>query len=458
MSQTRELFASRLGFILMTAGCAIGLGNVWRFPYIVGKYGGGLFVLIYLLFLIIFGLPVLLMELAIGRAARSTFPGSFRALQNPQSPFKWQIPSYIFFAGNIVLLMFYSVVSGWLLAYIKYSISGELSAGNYPQVFVKLRASPGEQTLYMLLIFGLSVAICFGGIRKTIEKSIKFMMGGLFLLLVAMVIKSLSLPNAWGGVRFFLQPDSTKLMEYGTVEIIYAAVAQAFFTLSVGIGSIAICGSYMPKENSLIKEGFWIIGLDTTIAICSGLIIFPACAAFNITPDAGPNLIFITLPNVFQSMPGGNIWSAVFFLFLVIAALSTLVAVFENLVAFGMDEYKWSRVKSAGIFGTVVAILSLPCIFGFNLWQSFKPFGEKSNILNLEDFIVSNNLLPLGAIYLVIFCTNRYGWGKKNCMLELFNGQQKTLPKLLLLYLKYVLPAIILGIWALGIGEKFKLF
>lgn len=455
MTQTREIFASRLGFILMTAGCAIGLGNVWRFPYIVGKNGGGLFVLIYLFFLTIFGLPVLLMELAVGRAARSTFPGSFRSLQNPESRFRWQIPSYVFFTGNIILLMFYTVVSGWLLSYVVYSITGKLSDGNYKEIFGNLLASPGEQTLYMLIIFGIAVAICLGGVRKTIEKSIKFMMGGLFLLLIIMVVRALSLPNAGSGIKFFLQPDITAFTKHGVIDILYAAIAQAFFTLSVGIGSIAICGSYMQKDSSLTKEGLWIIGLDTTIAICSGLIIFPACAAFDITPDAGPDLIFITLPNVFKSMPHDIIWSTIFFVFLVIATLSSLVAVFENLVAFGMDEYKWSRVKSAGIFGAIVAVLSLPCILGFNVWSSFNPFGGDSCILDLEDFIISNNLLPLGAFYLVIFCTTRYGWGEKNSTRELFNGKKDVLPNALRIYLKYILPVFIFGIWILGLYDKF---
>lgn len=455
MSHTREIFASRLGFILMTAGCAIGLGNVWRFPYVVGENGGGLFVLIYLFFLAIFGLPVLLMELAVGRAARSTFPGSFRSLQNPQSRFRWQIPSYVFFAGNIILLMFYTVVSGWLLAYVVYSLTGKLSHGNYGEIFGGLLASPGEQTLYMLLIFGIAVAICFGGVRKTIEKSIKFMMGGLFLLLIIMVVRALSLPNAGSGIKFFLQPDFAAFTKHGVIDILYAAIAQAFFTLSVGIGSIAICGSYMQKDSSLTKEGLWIIGLDTAIALCSGLIIFPACTAFNITPDAGPNLIFITLPNVFKSMPHDIVWSTIFFIFLVIAALSTLVAVFENLVAFGMDEYKWSRIKSAGIFGAIVAILSLPCILGFNLWSSFKPFGGDSCILDLEDFIISNNLLPIGSLIYCLFCCSRYGWGWDNFIAEADEGEGLKFPKALRFYLTKILPVVMIIILVQGYLQKF---
>ena len=455
MNNNRELFASRLGFILMTAGCAIGLGNVWRFPYITGAYGGGIFVLLYLFFLALLGFPVLMMELAMGRAGRSTYPGAFRNLR--QSRFKWEIPGYILFTGNMILLMFYTVVTGWLLAYTWEYVAGN-GAKLTAEKFDMFLASPGQQVLYAMIALLITVPVCLGGVQKSVEKIVKVMMGGLFIILLILVINSLQMQGAKAGLHFFLYPDAGNLAEKSFFDAVHAAMAQAFFTLSIGIGSIAVCGSYFSKERSLPMEGFWIILLDTTVAVCAGLIIFPCCHTFNIAPDAGPPLIFITLPKVFQNMAGGRFWGMLFFMFLSVAALSTLIAVFENLVAFGMDEFKWQRKKSCGIFGVILAVLTLPCVFGFNIWQNFHPLGGQSNVLDLEDFIVSDNLLPLGALILTLFCMNRYGWGKDNFYTELNTGKGWKFPGgILCFYMRWILPLVIFSIWLIGILKRFVL-
>lgn len=455
MAEKRELLTSRLGFIFLTAGCAIGLGNVWRFPYITGQYGGGLFVLLYLLFLILMGFPVLTMELALGRAGRSTYPGAFAKLQNPRTRFRWRIPACILFSGNLFLLMFYTVVTGWLLAYAWFYLSGREVTPSAAD-FSALLASPGRQTLYTVIALAITAAVCAGGVRGAIERSIKVMMGGLFLMLAALVVNALTLPGAGDGVKFFLQPNPDRFSSGGLLPTIHAAMAQAFFTLSIGIGALAVCGSYFGRDRSLPQEGFWIILLDTLVAVCAGLIVFPSCQAFGIAPDAGPSLIFITLPKVFQSMPGGKFWGALFFLFLSVAALSTLIAVFENLVAFGMDEFHWSRRRSCGIFAAALALLSLPCIFGFNLWRDFHPLGGDSNILDLEDFIVSNNLLPLGALCLSIFCMHRIGWGEENFCAELNTGRGWKFPLRPRRYFRWLLPLLIFAVWLLGLAAFFK--
>ena len=452
MENQREHFASRIGFILMTAGCAIGLGNVWRFPFITGKYGGGLFVLLYLVCLVLFGLPVLLMELSLGRAAQSTYPGAFRKLANKESRFKWHIPAYVLFSGNLILLMFYTVITGWLLNYTTAFVS--MSNAVWEEgFFFGMMASPGRQTVYMLISLLMTLFICLGGVQKTIEKSVKVMMGGLLLLLLVLIGKAFTLDGAMKGVSFFLTPKTHS--EYGYFEILHAAMSQAFFTLSLGIGSVAICGSYINKEHSLFKEGLWIVLLDTFVAVASGLIIFPSCISFGVEPGAGPSLIFQTLPRVFHSMPLGFLWGGLFFVFLVVAALSTLIAVFENLVAFGMDEWAWSRKKSCWIFGIILALLSLPCIFGFNIWSSFQPLGEKSTILDLEDFIVSANLLPLGAAYMTFFCISKSGCGKENFFAEVNCGKGMKLPYRMYNYIKFVIVPVILLLWVIGIWNVF---
>ena len=453
MDGSREHFASRIGFIFMTAGCAVGLGNVWRFPFITGQYGGGLFVLLYFICLLAFGIPLLLMELAIGRAGQSTLPGALRKLRAPSGRFPWHRPSYVFFAGNMILLMFYVVVTGWLLHYsVNFLLGNEavFDAGS----FGKLLSAPGEQIIAAFAALILTVGICFGGVQKTVETSVKYMMGGLFALLVILMIQAFSLPGAAAGVKFFLTPDLANFAGKGFLETLNAAMGQAFFTLSVGIGSIAVCGSYFGRERSLFQEGVWIIVLDTVVAVASGLIIFPSCISYGIKADSGPDLIFVTLPKVFQDMEFGFVWGVLFFVFLSVAALSTLIAVFENLVAFGMDEFRWSRKLFCVIFGLALAVLCLPCIFGFNIWSDFHPLGGSSTILDLEDFIVSSNLLPLGGVYLLIF--SFYGWGADNMYDELNAGKGWKFPVWMKNYIKYVIPVLILLLWGSGIWKIFK--
>ncbi|MBR2910037.1 MAG: sodium-dependent transporter [Lentisphaeria bacterium] len=453
MNNEREQFASRLGFILMTAGCAIGLGNVWRFPYVAGQYGGGLFVLLYWFFLVFLGFPVMMMELALGRAGRSTYPGAFQKLTLSKAKKPWYIIALILFSGSFILLSFYTVITGWLFSYtFEYLKGGANLKSGYFEAFLK---SPGNQIICTFVMLAATVAICLGGIRKTIEKSIKWMMGGLFFLLLVLVVKSLCLPNASAGVRFFLMPSFEKFAGNNFLETVHAAMSQAFFTLSLGIGSIAICGSYFGKERSLPNEGLWIVIFDTLVAVCAGLIIFPSCYAYNVAPGAGPSLIFITLPLVFQNMAAGWLWGSLFFLFLTIAAFSTLVAVFENLAAFGIDELKWSRRKSCTVFGLALAVSSLPCVFGFNILSNFHPLGGSSNILDLEDFIVSDNLLPLGALILSIFCTRRFGWSLDNFYNEINTGKGLKFPRFFGFYLKWILPVVIFSIWLIGICKRF---
>ena len=456
MLQNRELFASRIGFILMTAGCAIGLGNVWRFPYIAGQYGGGLFVALYFFFLIILGLPVMLMELALGRAGRSTYPGAFRELSCGSGRPWWYGWGTVLFSGNFILLMFYVPVTGWLFAYALYALKGFSGVvyGDFGALFGSFIGDWFGQTVCMFIALVITVVICMGGVRKSVERFIKYMMGGLFLLLTILVVKSLTLDNAMTGVDFFLRPSLESVQRNGLWETVSAAMSQAFFTLSLGIGSIAVCGSYIDKKRSLPMEGVIIIVLDSLVAICSGLIIFPACYAYNIAPDAGPSLIFVTLPNVFQNMAGGRIWGMFFFVFLAIAALSTLIAVFENIVAYGIDEFKWGRKKSCLFFGVILFVLSMPCILGFNLWKDITVIGK--DIQGFEDFIVSDNLLPLGALTLVLFCGWRFGWGIDNFYLEVNTGNGWKFTRIVKPYIRYVLPVIILALWGIRIWEIFQ--
>ena len=454
----RENFASRAGFLLMAAGCAIGLGNVWRFSYVAGQYGGGYFVLLYLLFLAVLGFPVMVMELAIGRAGQSTFPAAFRKLSSRKSRLRWELPAFVFFAGNLILLMFYTVVTGWLLLYAQAFLRGDFQstdAARCAELFQELLDSPLRQIIGVAVGIAISVAVCSGGVRRSLERAIKWMMGGLFLLLIVLVVRALQLPGAGDGLHFFLAPDWEKFIGHGMLETMHAAMAQAFFTLSLGVGSIAICGSYTGRDHTLAKESFWIIGLDTVVAVAAGMIIFPACATYGIAPDSGPALTFITLPNVFHNMAGGMLWGAIFFVFLAIAALSTLIAVFENLVAFGMDQWRWSRIRSAGIFGGALFVLSLPCVFGFNLWKKYEPLGAGSTVLDLEDFIVSDNMLPLGALHIAIFTFSRYGWSEENFYAEANTGRGWRLSRRAAPFFRFGVPLLILLLWMIGIVKRF---
>ncbi len=452
----REKFSSRLGFILISAGCAIGLGNVWRFPYITGLYGGAAFVLIYLFFLIIFGLPIMAMEFSVGRASRKSVATSFKELE-PKGT-KWHIFSYFAMAGNYLLMMFYTTVAGWMLAYFVKTVKGDFSGATPQQVeatFGAIVSQPIEMMFWMFIAVVIGFGICSLGLQKGVEKITKIMMSSLFVVMLILVIRSVTLPGASEGLKFYLMPDFGKMVESGVFEVIFAAMGQAFFTLSIGIGSMAIFGSYIDKERSLMGESISILCLDTTVAILAGLIIFPACFSFGVNPDSGPNLVFVTLPNIFNAMAGGRIWGSLFFMFMSFAALSTVVAVFENILSFAMDLWGWSRKKAVWVNAVVIVILSIPCVLGFNLWSGWQPLGAGSNIMDLEDFVVSNNLLPIGSLVYLFFCVSRYGWGWDNFMDEVNAGKGMRFPKWIRVYVTYILPILIIFMFVQGYISKF---
>lgn len=397
----RERFSSRLGFILISAGCAVGLGNVWRFPYITGQYGGAAFVLVYLIFLVLLGLPIMVMEFAVGRASQKSAARSFHVLEPAGT--KWHLQGYACMAGNYLLMMFYTTVGGWMAAYIFKTLTGEfkgLDSDGVAAVFNDMLARPGYMTFWMVLVVLLSFFICSLGLQKGVERITKAMMSCLFLILLILCIRSVTLPGASEGLRFYLIPDFTRFTENGVGNTIFAAMGQAFFTLSLGIGAMAIFGSYIGKDHTLTGETINICLLDTLVAFLAGLIIFPSCFAFGVDPGQGPGLVFITLPNIFNQMVGGRIFGVLFFVFMTFAAQSTIIAVFENIISFSMDLFGTSRKKTVLINGIAIILLSLPCVFGFNIWSGFQPMGAGSTIQDLEDFIVSNNLLPLGSMVL----------------------------------------------------------
>lgn len=452
----REKFSSRLGFILISAGCAIGLGNVWRFPYITGKYGGAAFVLIYLFFLVILGLPIMVMEFAVGRASQKSAALSFDVLE-PKGT-KWHWYKWGAMAGNYLLMMFYTTIGGWMILYFAKMASGSfagLDAEGVAAEFVGLMGQPGLMAFCMILVVVVCFLICAGGLQKGVERITKYMMLCLLFLMIILAVHSVFLEGGAAGLEFYLKPDFGKLVETGVGEVVFAAMGQAFFTLSLGIGAIAIFGSYIGKERALTGEAVSVTLLDTGVALMAGLIIFPACFAYNVQPDSGPSLIFITLPNVFQSMAGGRIWGSLFFLFMTFAAMSTIIAVFENIISFAMDLTGCSRRKAVIINLIAIIVLSMPCVLGFNLWSGFMPFGEGTNVLDLEDFIVSNNLLPLGSLVYLLFCTSRYGWGFKNFMKEANTGSGMKFPAWVRVYVSYILPLIVLFIFVEGYISKF---
>ncbi len=454
--EKREKFSSRLGFILISAGCAIGLGNVWRFPYITGKYGGAAFVLIYLVFLVILGMPIMAMEFAVGRASRKSAARSFHVLE-PKGT-KWHIEGYIAMAGNYLLMMFYTTVGGWMISYIFQMASGAfegLSPDEVGGVFNTMLASPGSMTFWMVLTVLLAFGICSMGLQNGVERITKVMMSFLLLILVVLCIRSVTLPGAGAGLTFYLVPDFGKIVENGLGEVIFAAMGQSFFTLSLGIGAMAIFGSYIGRDRTLMGESVNICILDTVVALMAGLVIFPACFAFGVDPGEGPGLVFVTLPNIFNQMAGGRIWGSLFFVFMSFAALSTIIAVFENIISFGIDLWGWSRKKSVLVNLVLILILSLPCVLGFNLWSSITPLGAGSTIQDLEDFLVSNNLLPLGSLVYLLFCTSRYGWGWKNFIAEADAGKGIKFPKWARVYVSYILPLIVLFIFVMGYWQKF---
>ena len=457
--EKRETFSSRLGFLLISAGCAIGLGNVWRFPYITGKYGGAAFVLLYLLFLVILGLPVMVMELAVGRASQKSIALSFQKLEPKGS--KWHWYSYAGFAGNYLLMMFYTVIAGWLVYYFVKMVRGDfagLDAEGVAGEFGGLMGQPGTMTLYMVIVVCIGMFVCLQGLRNGVERVNKIMMLCLLAIMAALAVNSVLLDGAGEGLKFYLQPNFRNLVydaqgNWILGEAVFAAMGQAFFTLSLGIGAIAIFGSYIGKERRLAGEALRIGVLDTCVAFVAGLIIFPACSAFGVSTGEGPALVFVTLPNIFNHMALGRLWGGAFFLFLSFAALSTVIAVFENIISFTMDRWGMERRKAVLVNFIGVLVLSMPCILGCNLWSGFTVLGM--DVSGIEDFLVSQNILPLGSLLYVLFCTSRRGWGWDKFLAEANEGQGLRFPRGVRFYVSYALPAIVLFIFVMGYWNQF---
>ena len=458
----RERFGSRLGFILVSAGCAIGLGNVWRFPYITGEYGGAAFVVLYLIFLVIFALPVLVMEFAAGRASQRSIARSYDELE-PEGG-KWHRFKWVGLAGNYLLMMFYTVVAGWMLAFMVKSAMGEFngaSTEHVASVFGQLLADPVQMTIYMLIIVAIGVITTRAGLKNGVERVTKVMMVALFVVLVALCVRAVTLPGAGEGIAFYLVPDFSRLFagvtpaeQWATFsDAVFAAMGQALFSLSLGMASMEIFGSYIGRERSLAGEAVSVTALNTVVAVLAGLIIFPACFAYGVSPDQGPSLVFVTLPVVFGQMPLGNVWGALFFVFMGFAALSTVIAVFENLISWSIDKWGITRRRAAAITGVLVLVLSLPCALGFNVLSGVT-VPAVGGIQSIEDFIVSNNLLPLGALFFVLFCTTRRGWGWDGFLAETNAGKGVRFPACARLWLKYGIPALILVIFVLGYAPK----
>lgn len=452
----REKLGSRLGFILISAGCAIGLGNVWRFPYIVGQYGGAAFILIYLLFLVIFGLPIMTMEFSVGRASQKSIADSFRVLEKKGT--KWHLFSWVGMSGNYLLMMFYTTVTGWMFAYFYKMLVGDFEGLNTDAVsnqFDVLKQDPWLMFGLMVLSTVLGFLICSLGLKNGVEKVTKVMMLALLVIISLLAIRAVTLPGAGEGIKYYLVPNF-KTVKDNFGEVIFAAMGQAFFTLSIGMGSMAVFGSYIKKDRRLFGETVIISALDTFVAFVAGLIVIPSCFAYGIEPGAGPSLLFQTIPNVFNSMPLGRVWGSLFFLFMVFAAMSTVIAVFENIISFGIDKWGWSRRKSCIINVFVMIILSIPCVLGFNVLSDIQPLGSGSNIMDLEDFIISNNILPLGSLVYVVFCTTeKYGWGWKNFMTEANCGKGLKFSDKLRAYSKFVLPIILIVVWVQGYISTF---
>lgn len=455
--QTRETLGSRLGFILLSAGCAIGLGNVWRFPYIVGKYGGAAFVILYLVFLVIIGLPVMVMEFSIGRASRTNISGALRRLE-PQNT-RWHFFGPIAIAGNYLLMMFYTVITGWILAYLFGMAGGAFQGRDVIQVemyFSKLQANPVKQIFWMACSVILGFIICAGGLQKGVEKITKIIMSFLLAVMLILAINSLLLPEAEKGLSFYLLPDFSKMAASGLWEVVFAAMSQAFFTLSIGMGGMAIFGSYIGKDQSLTGESIRVIALDTFVALMSGLIIFPACFSYGVNPGSGPGLIFVTLPNIFNQMPGGRLWGTLFFIFMAFAALTTLIAVFENIISYWIDLHCWSRRWACVVNCIAIIVLAIPCVLGFNVFSDFQPLGQGTAILDLEDFLVSSTIMPLGSLLFILFCSHRYGWGWNKFLAEADTGSGLKFPQGLRLYITWILPVIVLGIFIKGYWDIFS--
>ena len=447
----RESFKSRLGFLLVSAGCAIGIGNVWRFPYVVGKNGGGLFVLVYLLFLLIMGVPVLTMELAVGRASRKSAVLAYKALEKPGS--KWHIHGWFCIAGCYLLMMYYTTVSGWMLSYFFKFMTGTFT-GMTPEavsgVFGEMLADPVEMGFFMAVTVLAGFVVCSFGLQKGLERISTFMMSALLLLIVVLAVNSVLLPGAMEGVKFYLLPDIGRAQEVGVTTVIAEAMAQSFFTLSLGIAAMEIFGSYMSRDNTLPGEAVRICALDTFVAFMSGMIIFPACFAFGVNPGEGPSLIFQTLPNVFINMPGGRVWGMLFFLFMTFASFTTIIAVFENILSCCIDTFGISRKRAVAINAVIVLIASLPCVLGYNVWSGLRLIGGR-DVLDTEDFLVSNLLLPGGSLVYLLFCTTKFGWGFDNYLKEANDGEGLKMPRALKPYFQFVLPVLILVILLRGL-------
>lgn len=448
----RESFKSRLGFLLVSAGCAIGIGNVWRFPYVVGQNGGGIFVLFYLIMLVIMGLPVLSMELAVGRASRKSAVLAYKALEKPKS--KWHIHGWFAIIGCLILMMYYTTVSGWMLNYFfKFlggTFTGSMSAQQTGTVFNNMLANPGEMGFWMAVTVVAGILVCSIGVQKGLERVSKVMMMALFALIVILAVHSFTLSGAKEGLAFYLVPNLESVKNVGLGNVIAAAMNQSFFTLSLGIAAMEIFGSYMSREHSLLGEGARICALDTFVAISAGLIIFPACFSYNVEVSSGPSLIFVTLPNVFVNMAGGRIWGSLFFLFMTFASFSTVIAVFENIMASCMDNFNWSRKKTAVICGLVILIASIPCVLGYNILSGVHPIGVR-DILDSEDFLVSNILLPLGSLVYLLFCVTKFGWGFKNYQAEANLGKGLKVAGWMKWYFLLVVPILILLIFVIGL-------
>ena len=452
----RETLKSRLGFILLSAGCAIGIGNVWKFPYIAGQGGGGAFVLFYLIFLVILGLPIMTMEFAVGRASRKSPVRAYQALEKPGQ--KWNIHGYFTLIGCYLLMMFYTTVAGWMLHYFYMTATGKLAGLNAEQVagkFTEMLASPATMTFWMVFVVVVSILVCAKGLQSGLERVTKGMMIALLLIMVVLAVNSLFMPGAKEGLSFFLVPDFARMQEVGVVNTLVSAMNQAFFTLSLGIGAMSIFGSYIGKEHSLLGESVRIVVLDTFVAITAGLIIFPACFTYHVDQTSGPSLIFITLPNIFANMSMGRLWGSLFFLFMAFAATSTVLAVFENIICCGMELTGCSRKKSSLVNLVLIILLSMPCVLGYNLWawDGFAVFGGA--VLDVEDFLVSNLFLPLGSLVYLLFCVTRYGWGWQNYKKEVNTGKGLKVQDWMRGYLTYVLPLIVVFIFAFGLYDKF---
>ena len=453
----REHLGSRLGFILLSAGCAIGIGNVWKFPYITGQFGGGIFVLIYLFFLAVMGIPIMTMEFSVGRAAQKSPAAMYKELEKPGQ--KWHFHGYAALVANYILMMFYTTVAGWMLSYFVKTATGAfvgLDTDGVAGVFNNMLGSPVSMIIFTFIVTVIGFLVCGGGVQKGLERITKWMMLALLAIMVILAVNSIFMDGGSEGLKFYLIPSIDRMKEAGIGNVIVAAMNQAFFTLSLGIGSMAIFGSYIGKDRALMGESVNVAVLDTFVAFVSGLFIFPACSAYNVEVNSGPSLIFITLSNIFNQMPLGRLWGSLFFIFLSFAALSTVFAVFELIIACCCDLFGWSRKKSCVINCLLMLVLSLPCILGFNILSGIMPFGEGSSIMDLEDFAVSNIMLPLGSLIFVLFCVSRYGWGWKNFIDEANTGKGIKVKNWMKVYMTYVLPVLIVVFFVIGIYNFFK--